>query len=89
VWLGLFVPKPSCGMVYRRRSTRGLRQTVRACLLVSTAVGGDCHSLRHSVAGELVVTDSCTHTPFESVDVRSRQVTVVYHLELRSGLVLH
>ena len=44
-WLyGLFVPKPSCG-AGRQRRMRGLRQTVCACPLAFTAVGGDCHHL--------------------------------------------
>ena len=47
---GLFVPKPSCGPAYQRRSARGLRQTVRGCPLTSAVGRGDCHSLRHPVA---------------------------------------
>lgn len=47
---GLFVPNPSTGRGYQRRSTPGLRQTVRGRPLASTAIGSDCHSLRHSVA---------------------------------------
>jgi hypothetical protein len=65
VGVGLFVPKPSTGAACQRRSTRGLRQTVRACPLASTAVGGDCHSLRHSVACELVVSDCCLPHAFQ------------------------
>jgi hypothetical protein len=34
--VGLFVPKPSTPAVCQRRSTCGLRQTVRACPLAST-----------------------------------------------------
>jgi len=49
---GLFVPKPSTDAVCQRRSMAGLRQIVRVCPLASTVVGGDCHSLRHSVARE-------------------------------------
>jgi hypothetical protein len=47
---GLFVPKPSTGAACQRRSWPELGQIVRMCPLVSDAVGGDCHSLRHSVA---------------------------------------
>jgi len=56
--VGLFVPKPSTGRDCQRRSTPGLGQTVRGCPLASTAGGGDCHSLGHSVvcacAGDLL-----------------------------------
>ena len=62
---GLFVPKPSCAAGYQRCSTPGLRQTVRACPLASTAVGGDCHSLRHSVARVAVVSDCCPPHAFQ------------------------
>src|SRR5262245_24144852 len=37
--VGLFVAEPSCGAGCQRRSKRGLRLTVRACPLASTAVG--------------------------------------------------
>src|SRR5215469_9735351 len=47
---GLFLPKPSCGTSYQRRSARGLRQTVRGCPLTSAVGRGDCHSLRHLIA---------------------------------------
>jgi hypothetical protein len=62
----LFVPKPSCSTGCQRRSTRDLRQTVRACPLASTAVSGDCHSVRHSVAREPVTSDSCPPYAFQS-----------------------
>jgi hypothetical protein len=48
--VGLFVPKPSTGAVCQRRSGADLEPNVRECPLASAAVGGDCHSLRHSVA---------------------------------------
>ena len=35
---GLFVPKPSCGVGCQRRSTRGLRRTIRARPLLSVAI---------------------------------------------------
>jgi hypothetical protein len=47
--IGLFVPKPSTGRGCQQRCTSGLGQTVRGCSLASTADGGDCHSLGHSV----------------------------------------
>lgn len=59
--VGLFVPKPSSGVGYQRRSMRGLRQTVRGCPLTSTVGRGDCHSLCHSVAREPVVSVDCYH----------------------------
>ena len=60
---GLFVPKSSRGAVRQRRGTRGLQQAVRACPLASTAVGGDCHSLRHLVVRGQILNDCCPHTP--------------------------
>ena len=47
--LGLFVPKPTTVEGYQRHSVLDLGQTVRGCPLASTAVGGDCYSLRYSV----------------------------------------
>ena len=55
------------------RNTRGLRQTVRARPLVSTVVSGDCHSLRHSVAREPVVSGCRTPNAFQVCTVRSEQ----------------
>jgi hypothetical protein len=74
---GLFVPKPSTGGYYQRRNTRGLRQTVRGRPLASTAVGGDCHSLRHSVAAESVVSSSCPHTLSKSARLGSAEFRAV------------
>ena len=39
----------------QRRGMLGLGQTVRGCPLASTAVGGDCHSVGHSVVRALAM----------------------------------
>ena len=64
---------PRCGQYSVAADTRGLRQTVRACPLASTAVGGDCHLVRHSVAREPVVSDCCPPTCFPSLWVWVRR----------------
>ncbi len=71
---GLFVPKPSTDTTCQRRSTFGLEQIVRGCPLASTAGGGDCHSVRHLVAREPVVSDCRPHTLSKSVRSSSAEV---------------
>ena len=61
---GLFVPKPSCGTAYQRRSMCGLRQTVRGCPLKSAVGRGDCHSLCHSVCSRASMS-GCCHPRFQ------------------------
>jgi hypothetical protein len=73
-------PKPSCSAGCQRRSTRGLRQTVHACPLASTAGGGDYHSLRHSIAREPVVSDCFPHTLSKSARLGPAQVRWVRDL---------
>jgi len=41
--IGLFVPKPTCGAGYQRRSVRGLGQSICGCSLTSAFGRGDCH----------------------------------------------
>ncbi len=77
---GLFVPKPSTDSDCQHRSTRGLRQTVRVCPLAYTVVGGDCHSLRHSVARESVMGGCVLHTLSKSAPLGPAQVTNVRDL---------
>jgi hypothetical protein len=64
-WRWPLRPEPSTGAGYQRRSTRGLRQTVRGCPLTSTVDRGDCHSLCHCVAREPVVSDCCSPHAFQ------------------------
>lgn len=49
VWVALFVPKPNTGRDHQRRSTPSVGHAVRGRPLASTAGGGDCHSVGHSI----------------------------------------
>src|SRR5690242_14542307 len=53
------VPKPSTRADCQHRSTPALGQTTRGCPLASTAVGGDCHSIDHSVARKRPLLPTC------------------------------
>jgi len=61
----LFVPKPSTDADCQSCGVLGLASIVRPRPLAFIAVGGDCHSLRHSVAHELVPSDLCFPHAFQ------------------------
>jgi hypothetical protein len=61
----LFVPKPSTDADWQSCGVLGLASIVRPRPLAFIAVGGDCHSLRHSVAHELVPSDLCFPHAFQ------------------------
>jgi hypothetical protein len=48
---GLFVPKPTRDVDCQGSGLPDLGSDVRRCPLASTAVGGDCYSVRYSLFG--------------------------------------